>query len=119
MPESCQHGFHHGYFRLTSNGPWVRLDGVKVADSKADLTDGSIFTSINLTETGAYYENYGAWSGTTNDGLKTTNHCSNWTVGTVASTGSYGTTGVAGSGWSGSAGGGDCSYALSLRCFED
>jgi len=46
--------------RITSNGPWVRLDGAKVADNKADLIDGSLFTPINLTETGIYLGRYSA-----------------------------------------------------------
>ncbi len=106
--------------RLTGNGPWIRLDGVKVADNKADLTDGSLFTAINLTETGTYYDNYGVWSGTTDDGIKTNNHCNNWTEGTVAHTGSYGIAGTAGARWSGSASGNNCDWSLVfLRCFED
>ena len=41
--------------RLTNDGPWLRLDGVRVAASKADLVAGKpVFSPINLTETGEY-----------------------------------------------------------------
>ncbi len=71
-------------------GPWVRLDGVKVADNMTDLTDGSLFSSINLTETGDYIGNYAVWTGTLFDGTKTNDTCNNWTDGTSASQGDTG-----------------------------
>ncbi len=76
---------------IISNGPWVRLDGVPVANTKADLTDGSIFTAVNLTETGVYIGLTGArvvWTGTGSDGIKTAYTCNGWTnTGTTATTG--------------------------------
>jgi hypothetical protein len=108
--------------RLTSNGPWVRLDGVKVADDKNDLIDGEIFTSISVTEQGIYVGNYGAWTGTTSSGTLASDNCNNWadyepTMGVAALANStdvrwtdkvyagYGTT--------------LCSSGFSLYCFED
>ena len=49
--------------RITSNGPWVRLDGVKVADTKAALLSGGIFAPINLDDLGFYYANWGRLDG--------------------------------------------------------
>jgi hypothetical protein len=105
--------------RLMSNGPWVRLDGVKVAENKADLTKGALFTSINQSETGAYDSNYGVWSGSTADGLKTANTCSNWTDGTSSFSGSSGAAASAGSSWSNNASGSFCNSGFALYCFED
>ncbi len=77
--------------RIASNGPWVRLDGIKVSDSKQDLTDDALFTTINLTEQGTYGNMTGAvWTGTTQSGLKTVNNCNSWTDGTAGSTGTTG-----------------------------
>ena len=76
--------------RFTSNGPWVRLDGVKVAASLADLTDGTLFTTINLTETGQYLTAYGVWTGTVGAGLKDTQTCGDWTNGTTGALGMVG-----------------------------
>jgi hypothetical protein len=105
--------------RLTSAGPWVRLDGVKIATDKADLTKGSIFTSINLTETGTYLGHYGVWSGTTDNGLKTVDTCNNWTDGTTNYHGSFSSAANAGYLWSGYSTGFNCDSPCNLRCFED
>ena len=91
---------------------------MKVADNKADLTDGSFFAPINLTETGAYYGNDGIWSGTTDGGMKTSDHCNNWTVGTGPTIGTYGLAGTAGAYWS-DISPANCGSSFFLRCFED
>lgn len=75
--------------RLTGNGPWVRLDGVKVADDKDDLTDGELFSSIALTEKGEYRAISSIWTGTNNDGTSvddTNRTCSDWTYETQSDT---------------------------------
>ena len=107
--------------RITSDGPWVRLDGVPIAENKADLLDGSLFTSINLTETGLYYGNYGVWSGTTDNGVKTPNTCNDWTDGSSGFMGSFGVAPNAGPGWSsGWSNGTSCNQSVfMLRCIED
>ncbi len=105
--------------RLTSDGPWVRLDGVKVADSNADLIDGSLFTTINLTETGTYYGSTYAWTGTSYDGIKKTNTCNDWIDGTDTYKGARSYIWDAGTQWS-DAGWGLCSFTFFyLYCFED
>lgn len=105
--------------RIASNGPWVRLDGIKVADSNQDLTDDALFTTINLTEQGTYGNMTGAvWTGTTQGGLKTANNCSGWTDGTA---GSFGTTGILSwfdQYWSNNATT-QCNSVGYLYCFED
>ena len=69
--------------RLTSNGPWYRLDGVKVAGSKADLTTAPLFTAITYTETGQYFWYFAVWTGTDAYGHPTANTCSDWTDNTT------------------------------------
>ena len=58
---------------------WYRPDGIRVADDLADLTDGHLLAPINLDDLGFYRGNFAVATGTTNAGLATTTHCSNWT----------------------------------------
>jgi hypothetical protein len=105
--------------RITSNGPWVRLDGVKVADTKADLLDGFLFTSLSLTETGICLGNYNVWTGTNDAGTSSCPCCTNWTDGTNGVRGFGGNSGRAGLGWSLQFQL-DCDFTYSpLFCFED
>ena len=104
--------------RITSNGPWVRLDGVKIADSKSNLTDGSLFTSINLIETGIYRGYLDVWTGTGSNGNKSIETCNNWTDGTSIFKGLAGRT-VYASNWWTDAYSDSCDYGLPLFCFED
>ncbi|MBZ0090473.1 MAG: hypothetical protein K8H90_08860, partial [Thermoanaerobaculia bacterium] len=60
-------------------GPWIRLDGVRIADSKDDLVDGELHTTMNQTETGEYDSSAMAWTGTGADGLVLNQTCSDWT----------------------------------------
>lgn len=65
--------------RFVSDGPWVRLDGVLVAENRADLSDGELNTAINLTETGVYMGGFVyVWTGTNHIGEKAEDHCNNW-----------------------------------------
>ncbi len=85
--------------RLASDGPWVRVDGVTIAASKADLTDGDLLAPINVTEEGAYlsgdmYAATGSWSGGTKEG----HYCVDWTDET--STGAFGDIVMIDSNWS-------------------
>jgi uncharacterized protein YidB (DUF937 family) len=75
-----------------SSGPWVRLDGLPIANNKNDLTDGSLFTSISLDDKGDYYGEYqNVWTGTSPDGTQDANRsCNNWTDGTASYVGSLG-----------------------------
>lgn len=67
--------------RFTYDGRWVRLDGVPIAESLHDLTDGSIFAPINVTETGRYMYPISVWTATTQYGYKHSHNCANWTSG--------------------------------------
>jgi len=70
--------------RLTSAGPWGRADGVIVATSKADLTDGTVGASI-LDQNGKVQTNY-VFTGTLRSGLVGTGTCGDWTVGDATQT---------------------------------
>jgi hypothetical protein len=107
--------------RFTSDGPWVRLDGVKIADNKADLIDGTIFTGLDLDEQNNYIINNAVWTGTTSSGVVDgSNHCNSWTDGTAGFNGTMGGTSKAGSAWTFFSGATSCdsTYAR-LYCLED
>lgn len=101
--------------RLTSNGPWVRIDGVRVADDLADLIDGNLFSSINVDENGNY-TNRVVWTGTSPAGLKAPDTCGNWL--NSSANGEYGSNINADSEWTESSQL-NCTSSLKLYCFED
>lgn len=108
---------------LTSNGPWHRLDGVKVADNKAALiASGStaLFTAISQTETGAYISTqyYNVWTGTDDNGVGLVNNCSNWTNGTSGSQGQAGMATISDGDWTNWTSW-SCDNLYALYCFED
>jgi hypothetical protein len=110
----------HAIDRIASNGPWVRLDGIKVANGKADLTDGLLFGPVNVTDLKSYVDG-GAWTGTSANGIRTANTCANWSDGTSSTNASTGHTTANRTGpfdgWSDS--NGLCNQNLALYCLED
>ncbi len=81
-----------GYFesattRITYNGPWYRPDGVLVASSESDLTDGRIAAPLYMTETNQYVAGDAGtgsvWTGSYYYGSyyssSTSGHCYMWT----------------------------------------
>jgi len=104
--------------RLTSDGPWVRPDGMMVAESKSALLNSWLKTSISVTENGDYVRRF-VWTGTLYGGTKSSVLCSDWT------SSSGGVDGVAGrsedseaarwTGWAVP----PCFNIERLYCFED
>lgn len=72
--------------RLAGGGPWVRPDGVKVADDTTDLTDGDLFAPINVMDTMQYDFGTGVWTGTLETGAMAASMCSDWADTTAQST---------------------------------
>jgi hypothetical protein len=101
-----------------AEGARYRLDGIKIANSKADLTDGTIFTAISYNELGNYMGWYAAWTGTNASGNKTTNHCNNWGDGTSSYNGVIGSTSETNTGWTNEYDTG-CGGNGVLYCFEN
>ena len=84
-------------------GPFILLDTTVIAESWADLTDGTIASAINVYETGeplgeAYKY---AWTNTTPQGyaLNPGHHCENWTNGTKDAKGARGSLTATGGAW--------------------
>lgn len=66
--------------RVTSGGPWKRLDAFTVAGNLTDLTDGSLDTSIHVDETGTYLSGTPeVATGTLADGTASGVDCLDWT----------------------------------------
>jgi hypothetical protein len=70
--------------RILSNGPWVRADGMKLADTKAELESGLLQTALNVTGSGAYLSSGGAWVG------KTGANCQDWQSAAIETKGQSG-----------------------------
>lgn len=113
--------------RFTSNGPWVRTDGVKVA-TKADLAIGRISAPISITEEGDRLEildeTIWVWTGAFYNGWASTNsECKGWTSNAESDTGSTGEAISSSSMWSARTGGDGladrCNSTRRLYCFED
>ena len=94
-----------------TGGGFTRLDGTKIADSWADLTDGTLDAPIIEGGTGF------VWTGTASDGSATGSNCSNWTSGASGSLGLRGITGQSDLQWTVFSGAG-CNAALPIYCFE-
>lgn len=64
-------------------GPYAMPNGVLVAGSWGDLTDGSLLTPLNVTAAGAVVSGFTrAWTGTQSNGsayTATADHCNGWT----------------------------------------
>jgi hypothetical protein len=108
--------------RFTSSGPWVRPDGVIVANSKTELIGGQLFSSISQTELGTYL-GYGlyAWTGTKANGtIDGANTCNGWTDNTAGLSGTDGGTAMTDSGrWSIFGSPDTCNTVQYLYCLED
>ena len=65
--------------------PYFRVDGVRVADDWADLTDGSLQASINVDEFGDDQDIADAWTNTQIDGsidvMDSASNCNEWMEG--------------------------------------
>ncbi len=77
--------------RLTGEGPYRRLDGFLIGESKADLVAAPVINSPHVDESFSYIEGQGyTWTGTDSDGQVTNMHCDSWTSDDPADFGSWG-----------------------------
>jgi hypothetical protein len=133
------HGVVHRFAQ--SSGPYLLVNGTKVADNWADLTDGSLDHAIDLTEQGAPVGSEArVWTNTTTGGQAWDNarQCAagissdesgvwTWTCGAPGWTagdcrfqsGKYGDAHSTSGSWTGTANSNTaCDQALRLYCFE-
>lgn len=107
-------------------GPYERVDSVRLANSWADLTDGTLLAPLDKTETGAQSTGNTAcgpgdiWTNTAVDGTpRGSNDCADWTVGT-GETASTGLVSSATSTWTVNPAclAGPCGARLPIYCFQ-
>ncbi len=110
---------------LQSSVPYVRVDGVKVADDWADLTDGSLDAQINKTELNAAPPqgnptcgNASVYSNTNANGTmyNAINSCGNFN--STASAGHWGQSSLTNAGWTSACAGGTCTWQEPIYCFQ-
>ena len=108
--------------RVTSNGPFRRIDGVTVATSRTDLLDGTHDGSLHQFETGAYMiGNAGGqvFTGTAPDGTAAAMNCSDWTTNEADPEAAQGIAGISRStSWT-EYSDTSCSYSSHLYCFSN
>jgi hypothetical protein len=113
-----------------STTPYVRVDGVQVADDWVDLTDGTLDAPINVTElntvvpTGTTSCGGGGfatvWSNTASNGTSAgALHCDNWsnTAGTQAAWGQANLSDASWTSWC-TGGGAVCVWVSPIYCFQ-
>ena len=64
--------------RFGFDGPWYRVDGVRVTASIADLVDGFLDAPIQMTATGAELDRDAVWTGSNPDGTDSGSNCGGW-----------------------------------------
>ncbi|MFN8662453.1 MAG: hypothetical protein U0075_11215 [Thermomicrobiales bacterium] len=105
-----------------SSGPYQLLDGVTIASSWADLTDGTLAAPITVAENGATFEDPGlrAWTNTlaTGGGGGVLNkNCAGWTTNANGSDGDEGQVTATNDNWTDFASG-TCNNQFHLYCFQ-
>lgn len=104
--------------RFTFGGPWVRPDGVFVAQTKAELVSGRLHAPINQGAFGEYRGNAGVWTGSTGTGVGGGSYCNDWVSDNGGDAGSAGTANSVDQ-WSEYFGPESCSETRSLYCLSN
>lgn len=107
--------------RLTGEGPYRRLDGFLIAESKADLVAAPTVNSIHVDELFGYLDRLGyTWTGTGTNGQATASHCDAWTSDDPADFGAGGLATISReTAWTDYAASRDCDTPRSLYCFSN
>jgi hypothetical protein len=104
--------------RLDRLGFFELVDGTRVADDWADLTDGTLQAGIDLTESGISVAAGPVWTGTVPDGAASINHnCKGWSYSLSGANGRVGESGSTDSTWTEKMGA-LCSVSARLYCVE-
>ncbi|MCB1058461.1 MAG: hypothetical protein KDD11_23405 [Acidobacteria bacterium] len=103
--------------RLDRLGIFELVDGTRIADDWADLTDGTLQNGINLSENGGSVADGPVWTGTATDGELSSNNCSDWSSSVSGANGDVGQSGSTGSPWTAN-GSAACNSSARLYCVE-
>jgi hypothetical protein len=100
-----------------TDGPWVRMDGLLLAESLAELTAGLLRTAIDRDEAGTPLVN-GVWTGTSSEGFDVgSTDCDGWTDG-FAAFGALGVSNESSDAWTHDSESG-CVNPRNLYCLSD
>ncbi|HEV8630841.1 MAG TPA: hypothetical protein VGV61_11025 [Thermoanaerobaculia bacterium] len=107
--------------RFDDDGPWMRLDRIRIAPDLAGLTDGELHAPINLTETGQYLDLTPAWTGTDSSGKLPSGglDCANWADGSTVEYSTIGLADIATSEWTDFVADNGCYQSAHLYCLQD
>lgn len=104
---------------IQSPDPYVRVDGVTVADNWADLTDGTLSAAINVDESGSMSFAEFAWTGVLTTGAASpVDSCAGWTMADVGLQGEQGNPAATDAMWTETAGNATCLAIRPLYCFQ-
>ena len=101
--------------RFEHDGPWRRVDGVRIADSIANLSSGRLQAPINQTLDGSYLALNFVWTGANSNGSANLN-CDGWT--STANQGVPGLANHSNSSWT-FLSEGPCDEFMRLYCLSD
>jgi len=107
--------------RFIYDGPWIRADGLRLADGKNHLATGNLRRPLNVrTDQSSVVSGY-VWTGTTGTGnLSINTHCQNWSNGLSNVNGEVGAPGYIGTVWSTATSSPEvCSFTSRLYCLSD
>ena len=100
---------------IKNPGPYVLINGTRIANNWTDLTDGSLLAPINITESGGPPVGSPVWTGTLSSGNASTSTCTNWT--STSGNGVRGDSNATNAAWSNLLVT-DCSIPRKLYCFQ-
>jgi hypothetical protein len=118
LSDTSTDAIDHVTASASTDGPFYRLDDVKIADNKGTLKIAPLFTAIALDENGAYTSELLVWSGTDDTGIKTANRCIDWGSSLIGNKGRAGVANTASTYWTNFTDE-TCNNNAALYCFED
>lgn len=104
-----------------SSVPYILPNLAIVADNWADLTDATLDTALNITESGSTAGGTTrVWTNVKTDGTRfnSSNHCADWTSASTGSVGALGVRDQADNRWTAPGSGIGCDKGNHLYCFE-
>jgi hypothetical protein len=109
--------------RFVYDGPWYRVDGVRVTESIAAMLDGNLDAPLQMDENRQPLSNFDdrIWTGTLPNGQKGQFHCNDWSIGDSSAHGHDGRSAVAAVAWTAVDGSGAtlCRSPGRIYCFAD
>lgn len=104
---------------VQSTVPYVRVDGKRIADDWADLTDGTLQATISIDETGASQSSMAVWTNTLPSGFpESVDDCGDWSSGFGGESGGVGSSFFDNDFWTSGPFPSACDNPSALYCFE-